>query len=93
MWQDHPMTQTHVDLSQEPADYRVPKLDGARVALRSRVTPEQHKHAHLLAQAYGMSISELVGALIDREAGLRTPLDDLEDEMSTQEELPIRRGA
>jgi hypothetical protein len=87
------MTQTPVDINQEPADYRVPKLDGSRVALRSRVTPAQHKHAHLLAQAYGMSISDLVGALIDRELGLRNALDALDVKATNQEELPIRRGA
>lgn len=62
-------------MSTQPV-YVTPKLDGNRVALRGRLLPDQHKRAHMAAYSHGLSLSEYVGALIDRDAGLPNKLDD-----------------
>lgn len=56
--------------------YATPKLDGQRVALRGRVLPEQHARATTQAAQHGMSLSEYLAALIDRDSGLPTRLDN-----------------
>jgi hypothetical protein len=68
--------------------YATPKLDGNRVALRGRIYPDQHKRAHEAAQQHGLSLSDYLGALIDRDSGLPNKLDD-----ANQEALPISRMA
>lgn len=59
--------------------YATPKLDGNRVALRGRVLPDQHKRATTEATRAGLSLSEYLGALIDRACGLPNKLDDDHD--------------
>ncbi len=56
--------------------YAMPKLDGNRVALRGRIFPDQHKRAHEDAASHGLSLSDYLGALIDRERGLPNKLDN-----------------
>lgn len=56
--------------------YATPKLDGLRVALRGRISPAQHKRAHEAAGRYGLSVSDYLGALIDRDNGLPNKLDN-----------------
>lgn len=56
--------------------YATPKLDGNRVALRGRVFPAQHARAHEAASRHGLSVSDYLGALIDRDNGLPSKLDD-----------------
>lgn len=68
--------------------YTTPKLDGHRVALRGRLYPDQHKRAHEAANAHGLSLSDYVGALIDRDNGLPNKLDN-----TNQESLPIARAS
>lgn len=65
-----------------------PKLDGNRVALRGRVFPDQWKRAHLAADTHGLSLSDYLGALIDRDAGLPNKIDN-----SQQEALPIAKAS
>lgn len=55
--------------------YAPPKLDGKRVALRGRVLPEQHARASAQAARNGLSLSEYLAVLIDRDSGLPTILD------------------
>lgn len=62
-------------MSTQPV-YVTPKLDGNRVALRGRLLPAQHKRAHEAAHSHGLSLSEYVGALIDRDAGLPNKLSE-----------------
>lgn len=50
----------------------MPKLDGQRVALRGRVYPDTHQRAHEAAVAAGMSLSEYLAMLIDRDTLGRT---------------------
>lgn len=64
-----------------------PKLDGNRVALRGRVFPKQWRQAHAAAAAHGLSLSDYLGALIDRDAGLPNKIDN-----SQQEALPIAKA-
>ncbi|WP_052207403.1 hypothetical protein [Sinomonas humi] len=64
--------------------YEPPKLDGSRVALRGRVLPDQHKRATEDALEAGLSLSEYLGALIDRARGLPNKLDS---NYTTQEAL------
>lgn len=64
-----------------------PKLDGNRVALRGRVFPDQWKRAHEGADAHGLSLSEYLGALVDRDHGLPNKIDN-----SQQEALPIAKA-
>lgn len=45
----------------------MPKLDGQRVALRGRVYPDTHQRAHDAAESAGMSLSEYLAMLIDRD--------------------------
>lgn len=59
--------------------YTTPKLDGHRVALRGRVLPEQHARATKQAAQHGLSLSDYLAALIDRDSGLPTKLDDKPD--------------
>jgi hypothetical protein len=56
--------------------YATPKLDGQRVALRGRVLPEQHARASAQAAEHGLSLSEYLGALIDRDSGLPNKIDN-----------------
>jgi len=50
---------------------RQPKLDGNRVALRGRVTPDQHQRARRAAAQRGLSLSDYLGSLIDADTGVR----------------------
>jgi hypothetical protein len=59
----------------EGPSYATPKLDGHRVALRGRVLPEQHARARTQAARHGLSLSDYLAALIDRDSGLPTRLD------------------
>lgn len=68
------------------APYVMPKLDGNRVPLRGRVFPEQHKRAHEAALRNGLSLSDYLGALVDRDAGLPNKIDD-----KNQEALPMEQ--
>ncbi|WP_245861891.1 hypothetical protein [Georgenia soli] len=65
----------------------MPKLDGRRVALRGRVAPDTHTRAVLAARERGLSLSDYLGMLIDRDTEGReiTP--------SLQEELPLTKSA
>lgn len=65
----------------------IPKLDGNRVALRGRVFPQQWRQAHSAASAHGLSLSDYLGALIDRDAGLPNKIDNTQ-----QEALPIAKA-
>lgn len=56
--------------------YVTPKLDGHRVALRGRVFPAQHARATIQAARHGLSLSDYLAALIDRDSGLPTVLDN-----------------
>jgi len=46
-----------------------PKLDGNRVTLRNRVYPDHYRRATLRAAERGLSISEYLMELIDRDTG------------------------
>ena len=70
------------------APYTAPKLDGHRVALRGRIYPDQHKRAHEAASQHGLSLSDYLGALIDRDNGLPNKLDNKD-----QEALPIAKAS
>jgi hypothetical protein len=59
----------------EGPSFATPKLDGHRVALRGRVLPEQHARATTQAARHGLSLSDYLAALIDRDSGLPTRLD------------------
>lgn len=67
-----------VDMRQqgEGPSYATPKLDGHRVALRGRVLPQQHVRATTQAARHGLSLSDYLAALIDRDSGLPTRLDN-----------------
>ncbi|MCX8456548.1 hypothetical protein [Paenarthrobacter ureafaciens] len=56
--------------------YAMPKLDGNRVPLRGRVYPVQHKRAHEAAAKHNLSLSDYLGALIDRAEGLPNKIDN-----------------
>lgn len=58
------------------ATEHMPKLDGNRVALRGRVFPDQYRRAHAAASECGLSLSDYLGALIDRAAGVPNKIDD-----------------
>ena len=60
----------------EGPSFATPKLDGNRVALRGRVLPEQHARATTRAARHGLSLSNYLAALIDRDSGLPTKLDN-----------------
>lgn len=60
----------------------MPKLDGNRVAIRGRVAPETHRRAVEAARNQGISLSDYLGRLIDRDTGVL--------QTSTQQELPIQ---
>lgn len=77
-----------VEFMSTDAPYVTPKLDGNRVALRGRLFPDQHKRAHEAALSHGLSLSDYVGALIDRDAGLPNKIDD-----AMQEALPIAKAS
>lgn len=68
--------------------YSTPKLDGNRVALRGRIYPDQHRRAHQAATEHGLSLSDYLGALIDRDHGRPNKLDN-----PNQEALPIARAS
>lgn len=57
-------------------DYRAPQLTGRRMVLAARVQPEIHRVAYEKATHLGLSMSEYVGALIARDNGLPSRLDD-----------------
>jgi hypothetical protein len=59
----------------EGPSYATPKLDGHRVALRGRVLPQQHARARTQAARHGLSLSDYLAALIDRDSGLPTRLE------------------
>lgn len=59
----------------EGPSYATPKLDGHRVALRGRVLPQQHARATTQAAGHGLSLSEYLAALIDRDSGLPSRLE------------------
>lgn len=59
--------------------YATPKLDGQRVALRGRVLPDQHARASTQAARHGLSLSEYLGALIDRDSGLPNKIDQSQE--------------
>lgn len=46
-----------------------PKLDGNRVTLRNRVYPDYHRRATAEAKKRGLSISQYLMELIDRDTG------------------------
>ncbi|WP_369021757.1 hypothetical protein [Paenarthrobacter ureafaciens] len=69
--------------------YAMPKLDGNRVPLRGRVSPVQHKRAHEAAAMYGLSLSDYLGALIDRAEGLPNKIDNPDN----QGTLPIAEAS
>jgi hypothetical protein len=60
----------------------MPKLDGNRVAIRGRVRPETHERAVAAARRQGLSLSDYLGRLIDRDTGGAIA--------SGQQELPIQ---
>lgn len=60
----------------------MPKLDGNRVAIRGRVRPETHERAVEAARQQGLSLSDYLGRLIDRDTGVSMT--------SGQQELPIQ---
>lgn len=55
--------------------HHMPKLDGNRVALRGRVFPDQHSRATAAAKECHLSLSDYLGALIDKAAGLPNKID------------------
>jgi hypothetical protein len=59
----------------EGTSFATPKLDGHRVALRGRVLPQQHARARTRAARHGLSLSDYLAALIDRDSGLPTRLN------------------
>lgn len=73
----------YLDMSAN-SPYATPKLDGNRVALRGRIYPDQHKRAHEAADSHGLSLSDYLGALIDRDCGLPNKIDNRH-----QESLPM----
>jgi len=50
-------------------DVQQPKLDGFRVALRGRVSPELHASATRAARARGLSLSDYLASLIAADTG------------------------
>lgn len=58
------------------SSYTPPKLDGNRVALRGRIFPIQHRRAHDAAHEAGLSLSDYLGALVDKDHGLPNKLDE-----------------
>lgn len=84
------MTKPLLNPDAVPDGYVAPKMDGARMALRGRIPPKQHRQLHLLAQYYGCTISDVVIAFIDHEFGEPSLLDsDPNDGPQAQEELPV----
>lgn len=71
----------------EGPSYATPKLDGQRVALRGRVLPRQHARAKSQAARHGLSLSDYLAALIDRDSRLPTRLDQ-EPEAPTSRTSP-----
>jgi hypothetical protein len=68
MCDDRPMT-----------DYQQPKLQGHKVALMARVSPDQHRAAIEASRNAGLSMAEYIGALIDRDRGKSNKLDSREE--------------
>lgn len=68
-------------------EVRMPKLDGRRVALRGRVLPDTHARAVVAAREHGLSLSDYLGMLIDRDTS-----GDQSDP-PRQTELPLTRSA
>ena len=60
-------------------EYQQPKLQGHKVALSTRVSPEQHRAAVEASHRTGLSMAEYIGALIDRDAGRPNKLDNREE--------------
>ena len=69
-------------------DYQQPKLQGHKVALSTRVSPDQHRAAIEASRAAGLSMAEYIGALIDRDAGRPNKLDNRE-----APRLPIQQAS
>ena len=69
------MTSTNDRAGETRSDFTVPqpKLDGNRVALRGRVTPDQHQRARRAAARRGLSLSDYLGSLIDADTATATP--------------------
>lgn len=59
----------------EVPSYATPKLDGRRVAMRGRVLPAQHARAKSQVARHGLSLSDYLAALIDRDSGMPTRLN------------------
>jgi hypothetical protein len=64
-------------------EVRMPKLDGNRVALRGRVLPETHARAARAAAVNGLSLSDYLAMLIDRDTA------NGQESQTRQETLPI----
>lgn len=60
----------------------MPKLDGNRVAIRGRVAPDTHERAVAAARDQGLSLSDYLGRLIDRDTGVT--------QTTLRQELPIQ---
>lgn len=69
------------------SEYKAPKLFGQRVALNTRVKPEQHRRVAERAIALGLSQADYIGALVDRDYGLPNVIDDRQNEQ--KEQLPL----
>jgi hypothetical protein len=70
-------------------EYQQPKLQGHKVALMARVSPDQHRAAIEASQQAGLSMAEYIGALIDRDAGRSNKLDNNREEPR----LPLANSA
>ena len=66
-----------------PQEVRMPKLDGNRVALRGRVLPDTHARAARAAAVNGLSLSDYLAMLIDRDTA------NGQESQTRQETLPI----
>lgn len=67
----------------EQVEVRMPKLDGNRVALRGRVAPDTHQRAVLAARHNGLSLSDYMAMLIERDTA------NGQISATHREELPI----
>ncbi len=74
---------------QPMTEYRQPQLQGRKVALMARVSPDQHRAAIEAAHKAELSMAEYIGALIDRDAGRPNKLDNKDKE----QRLPLANSA
>ena len=67
--------------------YKQPKMIGRKVPFSIRLQPAQHRTIAERAYETGLSMAEYVGALVDREAGRPTALDNapLQRELTNQD--------